>query len=113
MASKNIRDGRAFIWPQGSIHRCEPRFGRRLVVGIGVPADEFAVARCGSERLTGPRCEVSPANIFRSCRGPVQDSCVRGILGGDEPTFSDITLATAIAFSKFPINATPLDERKR
>jgi hypothetical protein len=26
-------------------------------------------------------------------------------------TFSDITLATAIAFSKFPINATPLDER--
>jgi len=33
------------------------------------------------------------------------------LLGGDEPTFSDITLATAIAFSKFPINATPLDER--
>ena len=33
------------------------------------------------------------------------------ILGGDEPTFSDMTLATAIAFSKFPVNATPLDER--
>lgn len=33
------------------------------------------------------------------------------LLGGDEPTFSDITLATAIAFSKFPVNATPLDER--
>ncbi len=33
------------------------------------------------------------------------------LLGGEEPTFSDITLATAIAFSKFPINATPLDER--
>lgn len=33
------------------------------------------------------------------------------MLGGDEPTFSDITLCTAIAFSKFPINATPLDER--
>ena len=33
------------------------------------------------------------------------------ILGGDEPTFADITMATAIAFSKFPINATPLDER--
>lgn len=31
--------------------------------------------------------------------------------GGDAPTFSDITLATAIAFSKFPVNATPLDER--
>jgi glutathione S-transferase len=33
------------------------------------------------------------------------------ILGGDAPTFSDITMATAIAFSKFPVNATPLDER--
>lgn len=33
------------------------------------------------------------------------------ILGGDEPTFADITLCTAIAFSKFPVNATPLDER--
>lgn len=33
------------------------------------------------------------------------------LLGGDQPTFSDITLATAIAFSKYPVNATPLDER--
>jgi glutathione S-transferase len=33
------------------------------------------------------------------------------LLGGAEPTFADITLATAIAFSKFPVNATPLDER--
>ena len=33
------------------------------------------------------------------------------MLGGDEPTFADITLCTAIAFSKFPANATPLDER--
>jgi glutathione S-transferase len=33
------------------------------------------------------------------------------LLGGDAPTFGDITLATAIAFSKFPVNATPLDER--
>lgn len=33
------------------------------------------------------------------------------LLGGDAPTFSDITMATAIAFSKFPVNATPLDER--
>jgi len=33
------------------------------------------------------------------------------LLDGDEPTFSDITMATAIAFSKFPVNATPLDER--
>jgi glutathione S-transferase len=33
------------------------------------------------------------------------------MLAGDAPTFSDMTLATAIAFSKFPINATPLDER--
>jgi glutathione S-transferase len=33
------------------------------------------------------------------------------LLGGSEPTFSDITLATAIAFSKFPVNVTPLDER--
>jgi glutathione S-transferase len=33
------------------------------------------------------------------------------LLGGDEPTFADITLAVAIAFSKFPVNATPLDER--
>ena len=33
------------------------------------------------------------------------------LLGGDQPTFSDITMATAIAFSKFPVNATPLDKR--
>lgn len=33
------------------------------------------------------------------------------MLGGDEPTFADITLCIAIAFSKFPVNATPLDER--
>ncbi len=33
------------------------------------------------------------------------------LLGGDQPTFSDITLATAVAFSKYPVNATPLDER--
>jgi glutathione S-transferase len=33
------------------------------------------------------------------------------MLGGDAPTFSDITLAVAVAFSKFPVNATPLDER--
>ena len=33
------------------------------------------------------------------------------ILGGNSPTFSDMTMATAIAFSKFPVNATPLDER--
>jgi glutathione S-transferase len=33
------------------------------------------------------------------------------MLGGDSPTFADITLCTAIAFSKFPVNATPLDER--
>ncbi|MEB0048196.1 MULTISPECIES: glutathione S-transferase family protein [unclassified Pseudomonas] len=33
------------------------------------------------------------------------------MLGDDEPTFADITLCTAIAFSKFPVNATPLDER--
>jgi glutathione S-transferase len=33
------------------------------------------------------------------------------ILGGAEPTFSDMTLATAIAFSKFPVIATPLDEK--
>ena len=32
------------------------------------------------------------------------------LLGGDEPTFAGITLATAIAFSKFPVNNTPLDE---
>ncbi len=33
------------------------------------------------------------------------------LLGGADPTFSDMTLATAIAFSKYPVNATPLDER--
>ncbi len=33
------------------------------------------------------------------------------LLGRDEPTFADMTLCTAIAFSKFPVNATPLDER--
>ena len=32
------------------------------------------------------------------------------MLGGNEPTFADITLCTAIAFSKFPTNNTPLDE---
>ena len=33
------------------------------------------------------------------------------LLGGDAPTFADITLCTSIAFSKFPVVATPLDER--
>ena len=33
------------------------------------------------------------------------------MIGGEDPTFADITLCTAIAFSKFPVNATPLDER--
>lgn len=33
------------------------------------------------------------------------------LLGGASPTFSDMTLCTAIAFSKFPVNATPLDDR--
>ena len=33
------------------------------------------------------------------------------MLGGDAPTFADITLCVAIAFSKFPANDTPLDER--
>jgi glutathione S-transferase len=33
------------------------------------------------------------------------------LLGGENPTFSDMTLCTAIAFSKFPVNHTPLDER--
>lgn len=33
------------------------------------------------------------------------------LLGGEAPTFADMTLATAIAFSKYPVNATPLDER--
>ncbi|GAC1436910.1 MAG: glutathione S-transferase C-terminal domain-containing protein [Burkholderiaceae bacterium] len=33
------------------------------------------------------------------------------LLGGDFPTFADITLCTALAFSKFPVVATPLDER--
>ena len=33
------------------------------------------------------------------------------LLGGSAPTFADITLCTAIAFSKFPANQTPLDER--
>lgn len=33
------------------------------------------------------------------------------LLGGPEPTFADMTLCTAIAFSKYPVNATPLDER--
>lgn len=33
------------------------------------------------------------------------------LLGGTDPTFSDMTLCTAIAFSKFGPNATPLDER--
>lgn len=33
------------------------------------------------------------------------------MLGGNAPTFADITLCVAIAFSKFPINNTPLDER--
>lgn len=33
------------------------------------------------------------------------------ILGGTAPTFADITLCTAIAFSGFPTNQTPLNER--
>ncbi len=33
------------------------------------------------------------------------------LLGGTGPTFSDMTLCTAIAFSKFGPNHTPLDER--
>jgi len=33
------------------------------------------------------------------------------LLGGDAPNFSDMTLCTAIAFSKFGPNETPLDER--
>jgi glutathione S-transferase len=33
------------------------------------------------------------------------------LLGGTAPTFSDITLCTTIAFSKFRTIATPLDER--
>ena len=33
------------------------------------------------------------------------------LLGGADPSFADITLCTAIAFSKFPVNATPLDEQ--
>ena len=33
------------------------------------------------------------------------------MLGGAAPTFAGITLCTAIAFSKFQANATPLDER--
>jgi len=33
------------------------------------------------------------------------------LLGGEQPTFADITLCTAIAFSKFPAVSTPLDER--
>ena len=33
------------------------------------------------------------------------------LLGGKEPTFSDMTLCVAIAFGKFGPNETPLDER--
>ncbi len=33
------------------------------------------------------------------------------LLGGEHPTFSDITLCTAVAFSKFGPMKTPLDER--
>ena len=33
------------------------------------------------------------------------------LLGGAEPSFADMTLCAAIAFSKFPIIATPFDER--
>ena len=33
------------------------------------------------------------------------------MLGGEAPTFADITLCTAIAFSRFPVNATPLCDR--
>ena len=33
------------------------------------------------------------------------------LIGGDAPTFADITLCTAIAFSKFGPVQTPLDER--
>lgn len=32
------------------------------------------------------------------------------LLSGDAPTFADITLCTAITFSKYPTNNTPLDE---
>ena len=33
------------------------------------------------------------------------------LLGGERPTFADMTLCTAVAFSKFGPNHTPLDER--
>ena len=33
------------------------------------------------------------------------------LLGGEAPSFADITLCTTIAFSKFKLIATPLDER--
>lgn len=33
------------------------------------------------------------------------------LLGGEEPTFGDIMLCVAIAFSKYPGNDTPLDEQ--
>ena len=33
------------------------------------------------------------------------------LLGGAAPTFADITLCTAIAFSRFKTMQTPLDER--
>ncbi|MGI4983130.1 MAG: glutathione S-transferase family protein [Janthinobacterium lividum] len=33
------------------------------------------------------------------------------LLGGAAPTFADVTLCVSIAFSKFPANNTPLDER--
>lgn len=33
------------------------------------------------------------------------------LLGGEQPTLADITLCTAVAFSKFGPNETPLDER--
>ena len=33
------------------------------------------------------------------------------LIGGAAPTFADVTLCVAIAFSKYPTNNTPLDER--
>ena len=33
------------------------------------------------------------------------------LIGGAAPKFADVTLCVAIAFSKYPTNNTPLDER--
>ena len=33
------------------------------------------------------------------------------LIGGSAPTFADMTMCVAIAFSKYPTNKTPLDER--